>query len=107
MSSASILLSWSTVREALKPARLLPDLLTSSIVTMMTVVLSVSFVALIFVDPLTGFASAATSLMLRTAIVAALGMALFSSFEGMIAVPQDRVAPILALMSQRHCPAPA
>jgi SulP family sulfate permease len=99
VSSAPPLISWSALREELRPARFLPSLVTSSVLTMMTVVLSVSFVALIFVDPISGFVGEGTNLMLRTAVVAAVGMALFSSYAGMIAVPQDRVVPIVALMA--------
>ncbi|MEJ0001212.1 MAG: SulP family inorganic anion transporter [Verrucomicrobiota bacterium] len=37
--------------------------------------------------------------MLLTAVIMAVSMALFSSYPGMIAIPQDRVAPIFALMA--------
>jgi SulP family sulfate permease len=89
----------NVVRQSLAPEKLLPSLITSSVVAMMTVVLSVSFVALIFVGPINGFAGVGTNLMLIMAVVLGVVMAVFSSYAGTIAVPQDRVAPIVALMA--------
>ena len=43
-----------TLREETAAQRILPSLITSSVVAMMTVVMSVSFVAIIFVDPISG-----------------------------------------------------
>jgi SulP family sulfate permease len=90
---------WDVVRQSLAPNRLIPSLLTSSVVAMMTLVLSVSFVALIFVGPATDFAGEGTNLMLLMAVILGVFMAIFSSYAGTIAVPQDRVAPIVALMA--------
>ncbi|MCE0496952.1 MAG: cyclic nucleotide-binding domain-containing protein [Methylacidiphilales bacterium] len=90
---------WNAIRHEVAPGKLLPSLVTSSVVAMMTVVLSVSFVALIFVDPLSGFVGEGTSLMLLTAVILGIFMAVFSSYAGTIAIPQDRVAPIVALMA--------
>lgn len=91
---------WKSVRkDRAVTDHFVPSLATSSIVAMMTVVMSVSYVALIFVDPLGGFAATGTSLMLLTAAILGVFMALFSSYKGTIAIPQDRVAPIFALMA--------
>jgi SulP family sulfate permease len=90
---------WRAFRKDATSAKLLPGLITSSVVAMMTVVMSVSFVALIFVNPISGFVSEGTSLMLLMAAILGIFMALFSSYAGMIAIPQDRVAPIVALMA--------
>jgi SulP family sulfate permease len=76
-----------------------PSLITSTVVAMMTVVMSVSFVALIFVDPISGFIGNGTSLMLLMAAILGIFMAVFSSYAGTIAIPQDRVAPIVAFMA--------
>ncbi len=65
----------------------------------MTVTIAVSFAALIFVSPIDGWMSYGSELMVFTAVVAGLGMFLFSSFPGTIAIPEDRIAPILALMA--------
>src|SRR5271154_4002121 len=90
---------WKVVRQEAAPGKLFPSLITSSVVAMMTVVMSVSFVALIFVDPITGFVGEGTSLMLLMAAILGIFMAVFSSYAGTIAIPQDRVAPIVALMA--------
>jgi len=90
---------WRAFRKDATSAKLLPGLITSSVVAIMTVVMSVSFVALIFVNPISGFVSEGTSLMLLMAAILGIFMALFSSYAGMIAIPQDRVAPIVALMA--------
>jgi SulP family sulfate permease len=90
---------WKFLQRDMVPDRIFPSLITSLVVAMMTVVVSVSFVALIFVDPITGFMAEGTSLMLVTAAILGIFMAAFSSFPGMIAIPQDRVAPIVALMA--------
>ena len=90
---------WNVVRQSLAPEKLFPSLITSSVVAMMTMVLSVSFVALIFVGPITGFAGEGTNLMLLMAVILGVFMAVFSSYAGTIAVPQDRVAPIVAFMA--------
>jgi SulP family sulfate permease len=90
---------WKTFRQDAAPAKIIPSLITSSVVAMMTVVMSVSFVALIFVNPISGFISVGTSVMLLMAVILGIFMASFSSFAGTIAIPQDRVAPIVALMA--------
>ena len=82
-----------------KEEKFVPSLITSLVVAMLTMVLSVSFVALIFVQPISGFIGIGTSLMLLSAAIITGFMAIFSSFAGTIAVPQDRVVPIVALMA--------
>jgi sulfate permease, SulP family len=89
----------NTLRQETTPQKWLPSLITSSVVAMMTVVMSVSFVALIFVDPITGLIDEGTSLMLLMAAILGIFMAVFSSYPGTIAIPQDRVVPIVALMA--------
>jgi sulfate permease, SulP family len=81
------------------PVKFFPSLITAVIVAMMTMVLSVSFVALIFVDPISGFAKEGTSMMLLMAAILGILMSIFSSYAGTIAIPQDRIAPIVALMA--------
>jgi SulP family sulfate permease len=90
---------WKFSPEESTAQKFLPSLITSSVVAMMTVVMSVSFVALIFVNPITGLVGEGTSLMLLMAAILGIFMAIFSSYAGMIAIPQDRVAPIVALMA--------
>ena len=90
---------WKSFRQETTAHKFLPSLITSSVVAMMTVVMSVSFVALIFVDPISSLVGVGTSLMLLMAAILGIFMAIFSSYAGTIAIPQDRVAPIVALMA--------
>jgi SulP family sulfate permease len=88
-----------SLRQETSAQKFIPSLITSTVVAMMTVVMSVSFVALIFVDPINGLVGEGTSLMLLMAAILGIFMALFSSYAGTIAIPQDRVVPIVALMA--------
>ena len=99
MSSAVRADLLKSLRQETAAQKILPSLITSSVVAMMTVVMSVSFVALIFVDPISGLIDEGTSLMLLMAAILGIFMAIFSSYPGTIAIPQDRVAPIVALMA--------
>lgn len=90
---------WRFIRQEARPGKLIPALVTSLVVAMLTVVFSISFVALIFVDPITDFTGEGTNLMLVMAIIIGVFMTISSSYSGMIAIPQDRVAPIVALMA--------
>jgi SulP family sulfate permease len=69
------------------------------VVAIFTVVASVSFAALIFSGPLTGFVSLGIRMMLTTAVVVGTFVALTSSCRVAIAIPQDRIVPILALLA--------
>ncbi len=64
-----------------------------------TVIACGSFAALIFSGPLNSFVSQGIWIGLFTALGVGLIVSLTSSFAGAIAIPQDRVAPILALMA--------
>lgn len=64
-----------------------------------TVIACGSFAALIFSGPLNAFVPQGIWIGLLTALGVGLIVSLASSFTGAIAIPQDRVAPILALMA--------
>jgi SulP family sulfate permease len=64
-----------------------------------TIIACGSFAALIFAGPLNSFVAQGIWIGLFTALVVGLLVALASSYAGAIAIPQDRVAPILALMA--------
>lgn len=100
MALPAFIQNWQ--REAyreLQPRRLFPSFFAGIVIAMMTVTIAVSFSALIFVRPINGWMSYGSDLMVFTAIVAGVGMFFFSSFPGTISIPEDRVAPILALMA--------
>ena len=64
-----------------------------------TIIACGSFAALIFSGPLNAFAPQGIWIGLFTAVGVGLIVSFASSFAGAIAIPQDRVAPILALMA--------
>src|SRR5215468_3665632 len=70
-----------------------------SVVAIFTVIASVSFASLIFAPPLDPFVASGIRVALTTAVVAGAWVALTSSYTGAIAIPQDRVAPILAILT--------
>ena len=65
----------------------------------MATVASVSMAALIFAGDLSAYLGSGIEIALVTAVVAGLAVALFSSGRVAIAIPQDRTAPILAIMA--------
>jgi len=64
-----------------------------------TIIACSSFAALIFTGPLEKFVAQGIWIGLFTALVVGTIVALASSCPGVIAIPQDRIAPILALMA--------
>jgi sulfate permease, SulP family len=71
----------------------------SCVVAAFTIIACGSFAALIFTGPLARFIDQGIWIGLFTAFVVGLIVSLTSSYAGAIAIPQDRIAPILALMS--------
>ena len=69
------------------------------VVAVFTIIASASFAALIFAAPLDSFVANGLWMALVTAVVVGLLVALTSSYAGAVAIPQDRVAPILAAAS--------
>ena len=63
-----------------------------------TIIAASSFAALIFAGPLQPFTGNGIWLMLWTAFIVGSLVALTSSLQGVVAIPQDRIAPILAVM---------
>jgi SulP family sulfate permease len=69
------------------------------VVAIFTVIASASFATLIFSGPLSGFVLAGIRMALTTAIVVGFLVAITSSCRVAIAIPQDRIVPILALLA--------
>ena len=63
-----------------------------------TIIAASSFAALIFAGPLQPFTGNGIWLMLWTAFVVGILVALTSSLRGVVAIPQDRIAPIMAVL---------
>ncbi|EME70238.1 Sulfate permease [Paramagnetospirillum caucaseum] len=78
----------------------MPAALVAGAVTgLVVVILSLSFAVLIFSGELAGHVGTAIGMALFTAVVVGALVALFGSYAGTIAFPQDKIAPILALMA--------
>jgi SulP family sulfate permease len=69
------------------------------VVAIFTVIAAASFASLIFTGPLDSFVPSGIAMALTTAVVGGLIIALTSSSRVAIAIPQDRIAPILALLA--------
>lgn len=80
-------------------SNLVTTVCSSFVTAAFTVIACGSFAALIFAGPLAPFVSQGIWIGLFTALVVGLVVALVSSYPGAIAIPQDRVVPILALMA--------
>ncbi len=89
----------SRIQEELRPRRLIPNLISGFVTAILTIVESVSYAALIFSGVLAIHLSTGIGVALTTAAAAGLVMSLTSSYPGTIALPQNKVAPILALIA--------
>src|SRR5262249_14939854 len=69
------------------------------VVAVFTVIASTSYAALIFHGPLQPFIATRVWMALITAVIVGSLVALTSSCPAAIAIPQDRVAPILAILA--------
>mgnify|MGYP002631820658 CR=1 FL=1 len=83
----------------LQPQNLLPSAIGGLVAGMITVILSISFAMLIFGGELKAHLPAGIGLVLFSAVLVATIVALTSSYAATVAIPQDRIAPILALIS--------
>jgi SulP family sulfate permease len=76
--------------------RLLPALVAGLICAVLTIIVEVSFAAMIFSGKLSGYLPAGIGFLLFGAIVLNLVVSLTSSFPGTVAIPQDTTSAILA-----------
>ena len=89
--------SW--FKNEITPSRLIPNLISGIVTAVLTVIESVSYAALIFSGAMAAHISTGIAVTLTSAAVAGLVMSLTSSYPGTIAVPQNKIAPILALIA--------
>lgn len=84
-----------------RPARgtVVPALVAGAVTGTVVVILSLSFAVLIFSGRLAPYMGTAIGMVLFTGAMIGLVVALTSSYPGSIAFPQDKIAPILALMA--------
>lgn len=84
-------------KEALSKAAVIA--IAGLVVAIFTIIASASFAALIFNGPLNSFVSVGIRMALTTAVLVGGLVAASSSYRGAIAIPQDRVVPILAILA--------
>lgn len=89
----------SRVINEFHPSRLLPNLTAGLVAGIITVMVEISFAALIFAGDLSDFISKGIGLMLFGAVVIGVVVALTSSHPGIVAAPKDVPAAILALVA--------
>ncbi len=99
MSQLNNARSISRVIDEFRPGRLLPSLAVGLVAGIITVMVEISFAALIFAGDLSSFVSNGIGLMLFGAVVIGVAVALMSSHPGIVAAPKDIPAAILALVA--------
>jgi SulP family sulfate permease len=87
------------ILQELQLSRLVPTLTAGLITGVLLVIYAISMAALIFTGPLVEFIPVGIGLTLFTAIVAAIIVALTNSMPGIVIMPQDSPAIILAMMA--------
>jgi SulP family sulfate permease len=99
MPSSNASLGWRNAKQGFAAKDILPSLPTALICWFLTVVFSVSLAALIFRGPLAPFLPLGVGMSLVTAVVVGAVTLLTSSVPGCIAIPSDRTAPMLAILT--------
>jgi SulP family sulfate permease len=87
------------MREGFRAQDVLPALPAALLTWFLTVIFSVSIAALIFRGPLEPWLSTGIGMSLFSAVVLGLVTTLRSSLPGVIAIPSDRTAPMLAILA--------
>jgi SulP family sulfate permease len=86
------------LRQEFHPSQLLPSLTAGLIAGVLTIIIEISFAAMIFSGDLSEHISSGIGVTLFGALAIGIVTALTSSFPGVVALPQDNPAAILALM---------
>jgi SulP family sulfate permease len=89
----------SQLREELRPNRLVPGLAAGVVSATLIITVAVAFATLIFAGDLSGYVSNGIGFLLFSAVVFGALTALVSSFQAVIANPQDSPAAIMALVA--------
>jgi SulP family sulfate permease len=84
-------------KQALSKAALIGS--AGLVMAVFTVIASASFASLIFNGPLEGFVTTGIRMALTTAVLVGILVAITSSCRGAVAIPQDRIVPILAILA--------
>lgn len=78
--------------------QIFPPVIAGLLIGIITVILCFSYASLIFSGELAPFLASGIGIMLRTAFVIGLATSLVSRFVPTIAIPQDRIAPLLSIL---------
>lgn len=89
----------SQVINEFHPSRLVPSLVAGLVAGIITVMVEISFAALIFSGDLSSFVNRGIGLLLFGAVVIGIVVTMTSSYPGVVALPQDVPAVILALVA--------
>ncbi len=87
------------ILEEFEPSRFVPNLMAGFVVGIIVVIVSISLATLIFSGELAQYLPDGIGLVLYSGIIVTGLVSLTSSYSGMIAYPQERVAPILAVIA--------
>lgn len=87
------------ILEEFEPSRFVPNLMAGFVVGIIVVIVSISLATLIFSGELEQYLPDGIGLVLYSGIIVTGLISLTSSYSGMIAYPQERVAPILAVIA--------
>jgi SulP family sulfate permease len=97
MESKHMQTGFAKVLKELQPKRLVPSLVAGLVAGTVAILIEISFAALIFSGDLSAFVSNGIGFTLFGASLIGILIALFSSFPGMVALPQDVPAALLAV----------
>jgi SulP family sulfate permease len=86
-------------KQELRPDRWLPGLTVGLVAGSLDIMIQISFALLIFSGDLSVYASRGIGLTLFAALAIGLAVALLSSLPGMVAIPQDSPAALLAVVA--------
>src|SRR5512140_1007160 len=87
------------LRDELQPSRLLPGVAAGVIAAIVTISTEISLAALIWSGPLSRYLAGGIGLMLFGSFAVGIVIALLSSVRGMVSIPQDTPAAIVALIA--------
>ncbi len=89
----------SSLKRELQPSRLLPGITAGFIAAIVTISVEIPLAALIWSGPLRQFRAGGIGLMLFGSFAVGIVVALTSSIPGVVSIPQDTPAAILALVA--------
>jgi SulP family sulfate permease len=89
----------SEIKKEFQPSNLLPSITAGLIATIVTISTEISLAALIFSGKLSPFLAGGIGLMLFGAFVMGIVVSLTTSLPGIVTIPQDTPAAILALVA--------